>query len=63
MRLDPRGYACLMRVVFENLMELHSTFDAGAIAPRPPPAWNTAFDAVARFGLGLGAGGAAPAAG
>jgi hypothetical protein len=52
-RLDPGSYACLMRVCFENFMELHSSFDAGSIPPRPPPAWNTAFDPAPRLGLRL----------
>jgi hypothetical protein len=53
LRLAPGSYACLMRVVYENLMERHSTFDAGAIPPPRPPAHNTAFDAAPRFGLVL----------
>jgi hypothetical protein len=43
----------MMRVCYENLLEKHSTFDAGSIPPRPPPVWNTAFNAAPRLGLVL----------
>jgi hypothetical protein len=55
LRLDPGSYAALMRVAYENFMELHSTFDAGSVPPRPPPAWNAKFEPAPRFGLALAA--------